>query len=437
MTHRCDTLFMTHRIEPLFKNHFSIWLKVLNSSNNSKNWTFFFITPRIELFSLNLTQRFEPFFWIWRKALNMTQRIEPLFEYDSKNWISFWVWFKESNFFFEYDSMNRTHFFECDSKIEILVEKIVKKFKMFFYMSRRIRPAFFNMTQRIEPFSIWLKDLIYSVWHQELNFFFEYDSMNRSHFFECDSKIEIFGWKSQKWIFSIFWKLKIDSFHMTRRIEPAFSTWLRELNYFWNWLKVFLMDSKNRTLFQYDSTNRTFLKCDSFFKMIQRTEPLFGVITQRIGLDSKTWTRTYFDDSQTWSFFLELCHKEFFLKKMTQRIGPKFLTQRYVFLYGSKKIFLYDSKNWFFCMTQRIETFFFEYDTENWTLFLFCRKELKLFPLCRKWLSFFFQKFYWLKELNFFFSDMTQRNEIRKKKKTQRVEFFLIWLTELNLFFFH
>ena len=138
-------------------------------------------------------------------------------------------------------------------------------------------------------------------------------------------------------------------------------------------------------------------------------------LTQRLELFVfQTWFKeldSYFDDSQTWSFFLELWH--FFWKKITQRIGPNFLTQRI-----EPFFFEYDAKNWTFFlwlnMTQRIEPF--ENDAENWTLFLFCRKELKLFPLCLWYDSKKWNLKKWLKELNLF---------------------FLIWLTELNLFFFH
>ena len=242
-------------------------------------------------------------------------------------------------------------------------------------------------------------------------------------FLNATQKLKFSVEKVKNEFFSIFWKLKIDSFHMTRRIEPAFSTWLRELNYFWNWLKVFFNGlEESNPFFQYDSTNRTFLKCDSFFKMIQRTEPLFGGITQRIGLDSKTWTLCFSNlipriglilmTPRLEASFLNYVTKNFFWKKMTQRIGPKFLTQRYVFLY--------DSKNWFFCMTQRIETFFFEYDTENWTLFLFCRKELKLFPLCRKWLSFFFSKILLTQRIELFFLWYDSKKWNPKKKKNSK-----------------
>ena len=113
----------TQRIEPFF-----VWLKELNlfSQYDSKNWTFFFF---------NMTQRVELLFWIWLKELN-------LFDFDSKNWTFYWVWFKELNLFFsmtqrmellfEYDSVNRSHFFECDSQIEIFGSKIVKILIFFF-----------------------------------------------------------------------------------------------------------------------------------------------------------------------------------------------------------------------------------------------------------------------------------------------------------------
>ena len=59
---------------------------------------------------LSMTQRIEPFFWIWLKELN-------LFEHDSKNWTFFtwlknwtffWTRLKELNHLFEYESKNWT-----------------------------------------------------------------------------------------------------------------------------------------------------------------------------------------------------------------------------------------------------------------------------------------------------------------------------------------
>ena len=262
-------------------------------------------------------------------------------------------------------------------------------------------------------------------------------------------KLKFLVEKVKRWNFLFFWKLKIDFFHMTRRIEPAFFNMTQRIVFFEFDSKFFLMDSKNRTpFFQYDSTNRTLFKM-WLFSMIQRIEPLFWKN------NSKNWT--WLKDLN--SLFSNLIQR-IGLILMTPRLEASFLNYDTEFLLKIKwlkeldqilwlkeMIFLYDSKNWFFCMTQRIETFFFEYDAENWNLFLWIwRRELNPFSFLPQIIETFsslpqiiepfFQKF-WLKELNFF-SDMTQRNEFWKKKKTQRVELvFLKWLTELNLFFFH
>ena len=132
---------MTQRIEPfLFDSKtwdlFLTWLKdfhlLLNLVLNMTQWfePFFYMTQRIELFFLSMTQRIELFF------LNMTQRIELFLEYE----------LKELNFFLNMNSKNW----------------------IFLNMTRRIEPFFSDMTQRIEPsFSTWLK---------ELNPFIEHDS---------------------------------------------------------------------------------------------------------------------------------------------------------------------------------------------------------------------------------------------------------------------
>ena len=373
----------------------------------------------------------------------MTQSVEHLFEFDWKSWIFFALDSKNWTFFFNFFIwLKELSLFLYESKIEKFFlkkkkshpKKWLKELNPFLFVS--------TMTQRIELFvndSLnWASFMnffsirveFFFFWFKELNFFFfEYDSMNRSYFFECDSKIEIFGWKSQKWIFSIFWKLKIDSFHMTRRIEPAFSTWLRELNYFWNWLKVFFNGlEESNPFFQYDSTNRTFLKCDSFFKMIQRTEPLFGGITQRIGLDSKTWTLCFSNLIPRIGLIL-----------MTPRLEASFLNYVTKNFFWKKKN---DSKNWTeifdskICFFVWLKELIFLYDPKNWNLFLWIwHRELNPFSFLPQRIEtfsslpqmiefFFFKNFIDSKNWTFFFSDMTQRNEIRKKKKTQRVELF-------------
>ena len=367
--HMIYLLFYMTRIELFFDQYDSKsrifhkkWLKVLN--------TF-----------LNLTERVEPF-------LHWTQRIELFFQpFDSKNWAFFLY---ESKIFFKFFFL------------------IIPSHKM----TPRIEPLFVStMTQRIELFvndSLnWSSFMnLFSIrveffffWLKELNFF-EYDSINRTHFFV--------------WLTNWNFRLK--------KSKMKLFNFLKTQNWF------FSHDSKNRTLFfQYDSTNRTFLKCDSFCKMIQRTEPLFGKITQRIGLILMTPRLEASFLNYDTIFFLKK-------KKMTQRIGPKFLTQRNFFLYGSKKWFFVWLKELIFCMTQRIETFFFEYDAENWNLFLWIwRRELMPFSFLPQRIEtfsslpqmielFFFQKFYWLKELNFFFLIWLKEMKSEKKKKTQRVE---------------
>ena len=200
---------------------------------------------------------------------------------------------------------------------------------------------------------------------------------------------------------SSFWSMthRIELFlNMTQRIEPIFYC-----------DSFFKKNSKNWTLFTKKMTQRI----EHFSCMTQRIEPSVNV-TQRVEFFERDWKNgTWKNDSKNWNFL-----------SMTQRI------------------------DFFLNVTQRIETFFFEYDAENWNLFLwiwrrelnpfsFSPQRIETFSSLPQMIELFFQKFYWLKELNFFFSDMTQRNEIRKKKRLKELNlFFKIWLTELNLFFF-
>ena len=189
---------MTHRIEPLFKNHFSIWLKVLNSLNDSQSWIFF----------LNITQRIEPFFLICFKELNpflnMIQRIEFLSDiYDSKSknrtfFFSirlnesntfFCMWFMFSNdlknFFWVQNFSNNWFFiwlkeWYLTQRLEIYVFEIWFKELDFFFNTRRLE-AFFSkiMTQRIKPFFCMTQRIEpFFVWRKELNLFFLFAAKN-------------------------------------------------------------------------------------------------------------------------------------------------------------------------------------------------------------------------------------------------------------------
>ena len=157
----------THRIDFFFdKNDSKNWTFFSCDAKNwtfflfaSKNWCFFLNVTRTFLFlqydsknwtffcmalNFNMTQRIEQLF--------MTHRIERLFEYDTKNWISFWGWFKESNSF--------------------------------------LNTTFLNTTQWIEPSLTWLEDLIFFLkkkeWLKELSFSQKYDTKNWT-FFRYDS----------------------------------------------------------------------------------------------------------------------------------------------------------------------------------------------------------------------------------------------------------
>ena len=223
-------------------------------------------------------------------------------------------------------------------------------------------------------------------------------------------------------------------FNMTQRIEPAFFNMTQRIELFLKLTKSFFNGlEESNPFFQYDSTNRTFLKCDSFFKMIQRTEPLFGKITQRIGLDSKTWTLCFSNlipriglilmTPRLEASFLNYVTKNFFLKKNDSKNWTK----------------IFDSKICFFCMAQRNDFFvwlkelIFLYDPKNWNLFLWIwRRELKLFSLnmTQRIEPFFF---FTAKNWNFFFFAANDWVFFFKILLTQRIELFcLIWLKEMK-----
>ena len=197
---------------------------------------------------------------------------------------------------------------------------------------------------------------------------------------------------SRNWIFLI-WLKELNLYYLTQRIEPySFLTWRNALNFFFcrkelslvqngskNWIGFFdvtqrielfsLICLTELTFFLYDSQNWTFLK-----KITQGNE-FFSNMTQRI---------------------------VFFQKKKTQRIECFFNISQRTDFFMIQRIFFYDAKNWtLFVRIWRKEwnPFFCEYDSKNWTFFLIC-----------------------LKELSFFFLNMTQR--IVFFDMTQRIELF-------------
>ena len=254
-------------------------------------------------------------FWIWLKELTFFQK-----EYDSKNW----------TFLFEYDAKNWTFFWTWLERIEPL-----------FWIWFKELNLFLSMTQKIELFFFWIR-LIES-----------------NPFFECDSNWN-FGLKnSQNKIHNWFF------FHMTRRIEPAFSIglkdlmlfslkqrielsfliglteldpfswiWLRELNFSW----VFYMS----TFFKNDAENWTLLS---------------------LNVTSRIWIFLEYD-AKNWTLFLFDAKKRTFISLI-------WMTPRIVFFkqnLNQLNFLKYDSQNWTFepCVKKKK-------DSENGTLLkIFC-----------------------------------------------------------------
>ena len=145
---------MTQRIEPLF----------VCFNNDSKNWTLCKWLIELSLFHEPLLNKS----WIF---LFLTQRIELFFEYDSINRTHFFMWLKNWNFrlkkskmklfnflktqnwFFSHDSKNWTRLFQHDSENWTFFEIDSK----FFKWTRRIEPFFFSIRlNESNLFKMWL-----------------------------------------------------------------------------------------------------------------------------------------------------------------------------------------------------------------------------------------------------------------------------------------
>ena len=338
----------------------------------------------------------------------MIQRIEPLRKKAQRI---------ELFFFFEYDSQNRN--FLNVTQIEIFGWKLVKKTQNWFFSH--------DPKNRTRFFSIWLKELnlflldskiwCYSVWPKELNFFW-LGLTELDPFLEYDSENWNFSWV---FYMSTFFKNDAEnwtlfSLNMTQRIEPfSYLKQRNELLFLWyEWLQEFFFKQKY-------SMNWT------FWNMTQRIEHLNHV------------SKKYSESGTLLKWFFEMTHRiePLFLNlfKMTQRVE--------VFLqYDSKSstflVFQYDSKNWtifFFKLTQRIVCFliwlkelnpFSLNMTQRIEPFVFLNKKCS-----KNWTSFSFELlFTWLNELNFFqfdskswvFSNMTQRVGLFFLNMTQKLE---------------
>ena len=303
-------------------------------------------------------------------------------------------------------------------------------------MARRIELFLFCMSQRIGVFLVWVKELNFLIWVKEFNFSLNTTQRVAPFFFEYDAKsCTLFLWIRRKELnpFLWIWRKEVNTFffHLTQRIEPFYQeVWLKELS------RVSKKDSKNVTLvkglielnlFLWTSSQYDSKSWSLFFNMTRRIEPfLFSNMTQRIELFSKcSWNWT----SLPYELLFYMTRSELFLdqyesksgifsQKKTQSVEP--FRNMNTFLNLTERVELFfalDSKNW---------TFFQQYDSKNWALLCMSSKlnDLKkIHPKkCIKELNLFET---WLIELNFF-----------ETKKTHRIEPFFS-LTEVNPSFQH
>ena len=171
----------------------------------------------------------------------------------------------------------------------------------------------FNLTQRIEPFSILLKELNP---FQHMTRRFEH-FFNRN-FFNMTQRMKFFQYDLKSWTHPFWWFTDLTFLVKWVKYLNPFWTWLKELNFFssdshswalfwncltkWNFLKLLLELSffdqklwknwKNWTLLGYHSKRLNF-----FFGWKYDSKNLFLLnLTERI-------VPSFFHDSNTWTFF--------------------------------------------------------------------------------------------------------------------------------------
>ena len=217
-------------------------------------------------------------------------------------------------------------------RIELFFSALLQEWNIWEDDSKKVNLLIY-MTQRIEPFLIWLR------------------SRKRVKTFLCD---------------------------LTQRIEFFFSIWLWEL-YFFLYMSLFIEPYSN-----FDSKNWTFFFFsifENFFNTINRFEPF------STGLKEFNWIPNF--DSKNWTFSGIWLNGLNPLHKRTQRIGPSkiiWLQQPNFFITrGIERAFLFQSKNWAFFFSKislKLLDFFFQNMThrielllttwhysQNWTLF--------------------------------------------------------------------
>ena len=190
---------------------------------------------------------------------------------------------------------------------------------------------------------------------------------------------------------------------------------------------------------------------NQFFKLIQRMEPIFQNLTQRI--ERFSYMQLKKNTTQRTKPFCQYDSKSL---NTTQRIEPLFFWIR---LKESNPFYWMWLKNWtfffekysktlnfsFFDKTQKW-TFFFKYDSKNWTSFCnlnvtqsiqpyFSLLDSKIFWICLKRIKLFLVLLDFSPKknsMNWTFLNMTHRIE-PSLSMTLRIEPFFVWLKELNL----
>ena len=247
---RIEPFLSLKRIEP---SSFS-WRKELNPFFRRLNWTLSVLIHRIEhSFWTRLTE-LNSFFRMWLKELNrifknltqriehsslghkelnplhkMTQWIEPFCEHDSQK--LFWITtqrifshkicltkLKELNLLFTNVSKNWTFWKTWLTELN---------------MSHRNWTFLFYMTQRIELFLTWLKELnFFEYWLKELNLFLGYDGKIDPSLlnFDTNQRIE----PLQKWLKEFNFLLEL-----SQRVKLLFFFFLKKCleEIFFNWLQ--------------------------------------------------------------------------------------------------------------------------------------------------------------------------------------------------------
>ena len=289
-------------------------------------------------------------------------------------------------------------------------------------MTQRIE-HFLDMTRRIEPFWMWLKELKFStendskngffgMWLKELNRIFKNLTQRIEHSSLGDSK----NWtSSQRWLKELNPFLNMTHRNFSELQLEDFSyeiclTKLKELNL------LFTNVSKNWTFFEEKNmTHRT----EPFFHVTHGIEPFFPTWVIEIEPfflhDSKNWTLLFWIWLKELNFFFE-----YWLKELN-----------FLFLEN-------DAKNWTFFLgyDAKIDPSLLNFDT-NQRIEPSFQKWLKefnfLLELCLKELNFFF---FWKKWLGEMILQLTPKsNFLEWLKFLKGLNLFSIWLKELNFLF--